>query len=193
MKRVLNKKLSSVLAVVIVLFGFTINAHAIKIGAGLKGGLGLSNLVSGENSNVKLAGNLGAICDIQFNDWLACEVFLGWRNMGYRYDNGIINQRIELNYFHFEPVAKIYFSVSGHRLYALVGGYISGLMGTGEYKSAHTDIGFTIGIGVSLKLSEKFNLLIETNGNFGFTTQKSLGGGRNVAGYLSAGLLFDFN
>lgn len=189
----LKKKALSVIAVLLFSLFFIPEVYALKISAGIKGGLGLSNLVDADNSKVKLAGNLGAICDIQFNNWLACEVFLGWRNMGYRYDNGTINERIELNYFHFEPVAKIFFSVSGTRLYAIIGGYVSGIMSSsGASRSSHTDVGCTLGIGINLKLSEKFHLLIETNGNFGFKTLP-FGGGRNIAGYLSAGLLFDLN
>ena len=101
----LKKKALSVIAALLFSLFIIPELYALKISAGIKGGLGLSNLVNADHSKVKLAGNLGAICDIQFNNWLACEVFLGWRNMGYRYDNGTVNERIELNYFHFEPVA----------------------------------------------------------------------------------------
>jgi hypothetical protein len=176
------------------------SSYAIGFSAGIKGGMGLSNLYN-DAEKIRLNGGLMASFDIHFLNWLSCEVNLGWRNRGFKNDTYGSNST---DYFDFEALAKIFLTPRKPMgFYLLIGGYIGGPMTSKSgsprsYGTGTSDVGMTVGGGVNLAITKRISVIIETYGLIGFKTagsdasEGSNGGQKWIAGYLMGGIMFDF-
>lgn len=194
----MRKIIISLILVIVPLYAFS-----IEMSAGFKlGVLGISNVQDKAKTleYTKLSFNGGAVFDLHFLRWLSCEVYIGYRNLGYRYDYdpyyGENFKRLwqHYHYFHLEATAKIYLIPREKylSLFVNLGGYFGILIKDGN----DNDIGFSAGVGLGIKVKPKISVIVELHGIFGL---KNLGkpnasarGPKNVAGYLQCGLLFDF-
>ena len=179
------------------------NSYSLGFSAGIKGGMGLSNLYD-EAETARLNGGLMASFDIHFLRWLTFELNLGWRNRGFKTEIYGTSYTNSSDYFDIDFLAKIFLTPRKPLgFYVLVGGYLGSPMrnksgSTWSYSTSSSDVGMTFGGGVNLAISNKISIIIETYGLVGFkeagsdASSGSSSGPRWIAGYLMGGIMFDF-